>query len=1504
MTPPRLTFKDCFRATLAIIALASVVRGQVITETFKNAAAPGWVFAGTGYTPNLTSGTAGANGNAAGDGWLRLTDTGANEAASAYYNTAFTAAGSTVYAKFDYEAFGGNGADGITFFLFDGSVPFSSGAYGGSLGYAQRTGVDGLAGGYLGVALDEYGNYSAASEGRVGGFNNSSNLVPDAIAVRGPGSGQNGYAYLGGSNSLAQSIDSATRPMQTNTVQILITATNQLTVTLQQGGTSPQTVLQMDLSGYARPDTLKFGFSGSTGGSNNYHDVRNLNVTTLTSDLWSGGNSDGLWASTTNWNPTIVPTVGADILFDNTYVNANQTINTGTNRSVRSLSFDAPFNYTLNNNTLTFDNQGVGGFSGIAVTQTHGTGTETINSALTLNNAVNIRNNSTGSLNVAGAIATNGNAVTLDGTGPNTNLSGVISGTGALVKNDTGTDTLSAANTYSGGTTINNGTVNANNATALGSAGVTLAGGTLASTNSSAIANTLALTGRAALSNLTTSGALTQTGGDYTLTLTGATQSGAVNLSNNTTAHTLTAEVDTGTSTISGAIANGGGSTGGSLTKTGSGTLILSGANTFTGTTTVSDGTVQLGGSNRLADTSSVNLGASGTLNLNGFSEKVGTLTAAGGATLDFGAAGGSNTFLFGTYNAPTSGVLVINNWNASNLLATTVATGSQPTNGSGLNINNSIYISGYGLATESASLTTTIYGANSGYLLTPATANNDEWDGSSSASWNTGNNWTGTPNNTKPNSSQIAVFDSLGIGRSAVTLNGNNTVAGVKFGTGASVSYNITGANTLTLSGAVPYIQQQSANNQTLSPSALVLSNNTVVDITGAGNLTIGAAITATGKNLIKDGNGAGTLILSGNNSGLTGGVYINNGIIQAANTNALGTGTTTITGGSTLELSGGISPANAIAISGNGVSGAGAIHNVSGTNTASGALTLGGNTRVAADSGTTLNLTGNISGAGNDLEVAGAGTVNLNQITTGTGGVTINSTGTTNFNGGTTANTSTGITTVNSGTLNLAKTAGTNAVAGGLVVNTGGTVKLSASNQIADTASVTLNGTGTLNLNGQTETLGQLTSTSSTAVVALGAGSLTLSGPSNSNSNLAGTLTGTGASSVNVAGTGKVYLSGNNSGYAGTTNVSSGTLNVSGSNSVLGTGSVNVSSSGNLQLQGGLNLANAVALSGTGTSGNGAIENFASNNTLAGNVTLGAASRIQSDAGTLTVAGNVALGANTLNAGGNGTTSITGQITGTGGLTKDGAGDLRLGNTTNSFTGATVINAGSIIADASNVFNNSSLLTIATGASLKLNNLSQTIGALAGSGTVDFGTGGALNLAGGSATFSGTFAGSGTVFIGAGATLTLGANFNNPNINFVLAGGTLKLNGTTDTFGSISVTGNSVLDFGLSTASVLNSSSLGFSNSSVTLTVNNWVNATDYFYSQNFTGAAPDTRGGTPENQITFAGNSNNSTAWLGYDHQITPAPEPATYGALFTALALGAVGLRRFRRRRAAA
>ncbi len=88
-----------------------------------------------------------------------------------------------IIVEFDYYAYGGcgishgglgiDGADGIVNVLFDSDVGESPepGGYGGSMGYAQRNGnVLGFEGGWLGLGLDEYGNFGNCNEGRVGGL--------------------------------------------------------------------------------------------------------------------------------------------------------------------------------------------------------------------------------------------------------------------------------------------------------------------------------------------------------------------------------------------------------------------------------------------------------------------------------------------------------------------------------------------------------------------------------------------------------------------------------------------------------------------------------------------------------------------------------------------------------------------------------------------------------------------------------------------------------------------------------------------------------------------------------------------------------------------------------------------------------------------------------------------------------------------------------------------------------------------------------------------------------------------------------------------------------------------------------------------------------------------------------------------------------------------------------------------------------------------------------------
>ena len=219
---------------VAVLALVCIVgRAQVVTvnQDFKGTTAPGWTLGdnGGGFTPVLTASTAGGSIDPVGSGWLRLTSSGGNQATYAYDTTSFNAANATVAVKFDFATYNGTGADGITFFLADASKTFGVGAYGGSLGYAQKTAaggapadINGMNGGYLGVGIDEYGNYSNPTEGRVGGIGS----VPNGIAVRGPGQGLTGYNYLGGTGNLgANSLafpGSTTRPTGADTRSVEI----------------------------------------------------------------------------------------------------------------------------------------------------------------------------------------------------------------------------------------------------------------------------------------------------------------------------------------------------------------------------------------------------------------------------------------------------------------------------------------------------------------------------------------------------------------------------------------------------------------------------------------------------------------------------------------------------------------------------------------------------------------------------------------------------------------------------------------------------------------------------------------------------------------------------------------------------------------------------------------------------------------------------------------------------------------------------------------------------------------------------------------------------------------------------------------------------------------------------------------------------------------------------------------------------------------------------------
>ena len=1079
-------------------------------------------------------------------------------------------------------------------------------------------------------------------------------------------------------------------------------------------------------------------------------------------------------------------------------------------------------------------------------------------------------------------------------------ISSVISG-GAITKTGNGTLTLSGANMYTGTTTLSAGTIEANSNTALGTGTVAIGGGTLGSTTASTIANAVTLQGNATLSGITSGGTLTQSGGSYTLNLNGATQTGAVALSNNNTARTLTVNVASGTSAINGAIGNGGTGAGG-LTLTGNGTLSLGAVSTYTGATTVNGGTLQLGANNAIGSSSAVSLNNS-TLNLNGYSDKIGNLSFTNG-TINFGSGSPTNTLVFGNLTSGT-GLLTINGWtNGTTTLAATTA-------GIAAGLLSQIYFTGSGSgAVEAGSLTNAGNGEGNAYVLT---ANNSflTWNGGGADNnWSTGGNWMG---GTAPVTTigSVQKLDFGGTVRLAPAMNNSYYINALKFDSTAGAFVIGESGNTLTLNGTLPSIIQQSASNQTVSGGTIAVSANSVVDVSGAGSLTLSSALTGAGS-LSKLS--AGTLALSGNNSGYSGALNVDAGTLQVSGSNSvLGTGSTTVFSGATLQVNAGLTLGNALSLTGAGAGGNGALYATPGagnTATLSGAVTLGGATTLDLGSGT-LAVTGGITGAGNSLTFTGAGNATIaSAITTGSGGVNLNDSGTVTFSG---ANTYTGTTTVNSGTLNLTTTT----INGALTI-AGGTVNDNASGQLAAADVLTVN-SGSFNLGAHTETISSLNGTGGT--LALSTGTLTLNGTASTS--YSGLITGAGT--LANTNTGSLTLSGASTGFTGNVNLTNGEVVAAGTNAT-GSATVNVSGTGNFEVQGGSTLASNFNLSTNGAAtNNGAIENTSGNNTLTGNVSVTANSRIQSDANTLTVSGPVSIaGSSTLNVGGSGNTTLNGAITGaaTTALTKDGSGILALGAANPSFHGSMTVNVGTLQANVANALSgassivvnsggtllsgaNNSLatsgaITVNSGGILSLNGTSDALtGIFNNAGTLAFGSGGSLTLTGSTGTLSGAITGTGTLTLGAGQTLTLGANFNDSGLNIVLNGGTLKLAGTNDIFGSLTVNSTSVVDFANPSTSIFDVSGITIS-SGQTLTVNNWASVVDYFYSN--------TNPGSAVNQITFTG-FVNPTQWNTYtdgpdnQHQVTPAPEPATYGALFVGASLAGIVLVR-RRRQAAA
>ena len=178
--------------------------------------------------------------------------------------------------------------------------------------------------------------------------------------------------------------------------------------------------------------------------------------------------------------------------------------------------------------------------------------------------------------------------------------------------------------------------------------------------------------------------------------------------------------------------------------------------------------------------------------------------------------------------------------------------------------------------------------------------------------------------------------------------------------------------------------------------------------------------------------------------------------------------------------------------------------------------------------------------------------------------------------------------------------------------------------------------------------------------------------------------------------------------------------------------------------------------------------------------------------------------------------TTTIAETITGGFSLTKTGAGVLILSNTTNSYTGGTIISAGTLEVGAAGAIPTNN---VTDNGSLDLNAISTTIDGLSGAGTVDTVAGGTPTLTvginGGGGTLSGVIQNSsGTLSlakVGAGTEILSGGYTYSGTTT--VAGGTLGLSsgfGVPSTPGSLVISNGSTLAADVSSGNSLPANNL----------------------------------------------------------------------------------------------
>ena len=636
--------------------------------------------------------------------------------------------------------------------------------------------------------------------------------------------------------------------------------------------------------------------------------------------------------------------------------------------------------------------------------------------SLIVNTNTSYISNVSGTIDLAGHILTENQAAS-------PNISGIISsstGVGGLTNSGTGTLTLSGANTYTGATTVNAGTLQAGIASVGGTNGAF--GNNSAVTLANVANTTLALNGfNTQIGSLTGGGT---TGGNVTLGAATLTVGG------DNTSPAAYAGVISGT---------------GAVTKIGIGTETLSGYSTYTGGTTVSAGTLALnagGGSGTVMGSVTVSSGAilsltatdalgyssgstvtavnvnGGTVNisstgnegyLTSFNLTGGTLRSTGGGAYNLYPGGTSSPGITSNSSGTTSmisGMIDIR----GGALVVNVATGTVPNNGADLLVSgviNDNASAGGGALTKTGSGYLNLTGQNTftgavtvsgGTLNVGVGAANNGSTGalglsntvkaitvSSGATLSgTANNWFGNNSNADANLPSITVnggvlsttrYTTLG----ALALNGATVTSSVTQDSGNYQAFALRG--NVTVGGTAA--STINSTNVTATTGGYHLGANTIFTVASTGSATPDLVVSAPLINQSGDFSnaaggltkaGAGTMALNATNT-YTGPTAVNVGTLlvngSTAATSAVTVGTTGMT--STIGTLGGTGT----------VSGATTV-NAGGTITGAGMGTVGALTLQS-----TVILTGgtyavDISGATSDkLTITGALTLTNANIT-----------------------------------------------------------------------------------------------------------------------------------------------------------------------------------------------------------------------------------------------------------------------------------------------------------------------------------------------------------------------------------------------------------------------------------------------------------------------------------------------------------------------------------------